>query len=199
MAYTKTAWTEATAVTAARLNNAEKQHEEAIAASEPKIAVKKTAFNVDFETAKENIKMNRAEASAGSLGTVANAGHIHPQDTSKADLDINGKVAAAQLASRVISQHTNYTLKKADEGCFFYCAPPAAMTITVPLASAVAFSYGAEFEFYRDSANYTITLAFPSGASYVLANGQHFIADDHTSIALKNLGENIWVLQGNLG
>lgn len=48
--------------------------------------VKKTAFNVDFETSVFNIKANGTQ-SLGVLSTVAKADHVHPTDTTRAPLD----------------------------------------------------------------------------------------------------------------
>lgn len=46
---------------------------------------KNTAFNKNFETSTTNIKMN-GSVSVGSSNNVARADHVHPSDTSKADV-----------------------------------------------------------------------------------------------------------------
>ena len=53
--------------------------------AEPAFA-KNTAFNKNFETSTDNIKMNGV-VSVGSLSTVAKADHVHPTDTTRASAD----------------------------------------------------------------------------------------------------------------
>lgn len=57
----------------------------AVAGKEPVIATKNTAFNQNFETTATNIKMNGTQA-VGTSNNVARADHVHPSDTTKANL-----------------------------------------------------------------------------------------------------------------
>lgn len=54
-----------------------------------------TAYNKSFELSSTNIKMN-GTASVGLLDTIARADHVHPSDTSKADL-VSGSIPDEQI------------------------------------------------------------------------------------------------------
>lgn len=73
---------------------------------------KNTAFNQNFETSTNNIKMN-GTVSVGSLNNVARADHIHPSDTSKQDvltagdnITITNNVISAEPGIKEINTQT---------------------------------------------------------------------------------------------
>lgn len=73
-----------------------------LALKEPSIT-KNTGFNLALETSTTNIKMNGA-VSVGSLSTIARADHIHPSDTTKANVaspTFTGVVTSPTFSSSV--------------------------------------------------------------------------------------------------
>ena len=116
----------------------------------------------------------------------------------KADLDANEKVEPAQSSSYIISVTTSKTLALTDAGTFQYCTNAANINITVPLNSAVAFPVGTEIEFYRNT-TFTITFVPISGVTFLSTEATYTIADRYTSVVIKKVATDTWVLQGNVG
>lgn len=117
----------------------------------------------------------------------------------KADLNVNEKVEPAQASSHIVSVTASKTLALTDAGTFQYCTNGANANITVPLNSSVAFPVGTEIEFYR---NTTFTVTFvpaTAGVTFLSTEATYTIADRYTSVVIKKVDTDTWVLQGNVG
>lgn len=77
-----------------------------LAGKEPTITTKNTAFNKNFETASNNIKMN-GTASAGSSDNVARSDHVHPSDTAK--LGTSGNASNVTVTFTAAAARANIT------------------------------------------------------------------------------------------
>lgn len=118
--------------------------------------------------------------------------------SSVASLDSNSKVTASQAAARIVDVSDNKTLALADAGTMQRFTSASNYTLTVPPNSAVAFPVGTEIEVTRYSTG-TVTIAAGSGVT-INKNGTALtIKNQYTSIYLKKIATDEWLLQGNLG
>ena len=137
--------------------------------------------------------MTRADAPT-TTGTAINKAFLDL----KADLDPNEKLEPAQASSHIVSVTGTKTLALTDAGTFQYCTNAAPAVITVPANGTVAFPVGTEIEFYRNTA-FTITFVPASTVSFLSTESTYTIADRYTSVVIKQVEANTWVLQGNVG
>lgn len=124
MSYVKTNWVNNTTdVDATYMNNIEEGIETLDIEKEPTIVEKKTAFNQNFETLESNIKMNGA-TSVGTSDNVAKADHVHPSDTTKANVsdlvtineNVTTNVNSINTINEQLADFENYETKLSDYG-----------------------------------------------------------------------------------
>lgn len=114
-----------------------------------------------------------------------------------ATLDSNSKVTPAQTSSRIVSLSASRTLALTDAGTMIYNSGSAALTLTIPVSTSVAFPIGTEIELLRMDTG-TLTVAADSGVALNSFNGKYAIAHQYGCAALKKIGADVWVLAGDL-
>ena len=115
-----------------------------------------------------------------------------------ATLDSNSKVTAEQASARIVSVAVSKTLSLSDAGTLQQVNSTSARTVTIPTNTSVAFPTGTEIEILRYGSG-AVTLAAASGVTITCSETARTIADRYTSVVLKKVGTNAWVLQGNVG
>ena len=115
-----------------------------------------------------------------------------------ATLDSNSKVTAEQASARIVSVTVSKTLRLSDAGTLQQVNSTSARTVTIPTNTSVAFPTGTEIEILRYGSG-AVTIAAASGVTITCSETARTIADRYTSVVLKKVGTNAWVLQGNVG
>lgn len=164
---------------------------------------RRTLTYTDDTTAIATVARNEGEITeAGDLFDADNMNDLEERIESgldgKADLDANSKVKAEQISSLPVTTSASKTLALADAGVGLYCDNAAAVTITIPTNASVAFPIGAEIEIYRAGAG-GVTIAAASGVTIQCSDIARTIADQYTSVFLKQWAVDVWALQGNVG
>lgn len=127
---------------------------------------------------------------AGTSADYSRADHVHPADTSKADLNSNSKVDADQASAYIISISSNTTLSSTHYGCCL--SVTGTRTITIPTGLEI----GIEIEIMNMGTG-TVTVAGATGVSLNgVSAGSVTIPAQYTSGVLKCMSSNSWVIQG---
>ena len=126
--------------------------------------------------------INTAKGAAGGIAT----------------LDSNTRVTAAQANAYVQQKTASATLALADAGRFTYVNSTSALTMTIPLNSAVAFPIGTEMEFCRYNTG-AVTFAAASGVTLLSVDSVKTIGNRYGCVALKKINTDVWLLSGDLG
>lgn len=140
------------------------------------------------------------EGSAGTNNSIARGNHVHPKDTSKADL-VGGKVKPDQASSDIFVIDDDMTLSLANAGKFGKCINTAAITITIPADEndeEVDFPVKTEIEICRYSVG-SVTIAGETGVTINSIEGKTDIADQNGCVCLKKIASDEWLLAGDLG
>lgn len=120
----------------------------------------------------------------------------------KADLSAQGTLGTGSvvLSRRTINaQAGNYTLAIGDEGAAIHMTSAAAVTLTVPANSTVAFPTGAEIEIVALGAG-TVTIVAAAGVTLNgVAAGAADIAAQWQGAVLRKYGTDTWLLIGAVG
>lgn len=141
------------------------------------------------------LKGNGATVSAAAAGT----DYVVPATLDDyATLDSNSKVTAEQASARIVSVTVSKTLSLSDAGTLQQVNSTSARTVTIPTNASVAFPTGTEIEILRYGSG-AVTLAAASGVTIYCSETARTIADRYTSVVLKKLSTNTWLLQGNVG
>lgn len=141
------------------------------------------------------LKGNGATVSVATAGT----DYVVPATLDDyATLDSNSKVTAEQASARIVSVTVSKTLSLSDAGTLQQVNSTSARTVTIPTNTSVAFPTGTEIEILRYGSG-AVTLAAASGVTITCSETARTIADQYTSVVLKKLSTNTWLLQGNVG
>lgn len=141
------------------------------------------------------LKGNGSTVSAATAGT----DYVVPATLDDyATLDSDSKVTAEQASARIVSVPVSKTLSLSDAGTLQQVNSTSARTVTIPTNTSVAFPTGTEIEILRYGSG-AVTIAAASGVTITCSETARTIADRYTSVVLKKVGANIWVLQGNVG
>ena len=141
------------------------------------------------------LKGNGATVSVATAGT----DYVVPATLDDyATLDSNSKVTAEQASARIVSVTVSKTLSLSDAGTLQQVNSTSARTVTIPTNTSVAFPTGTEIEILRYGSG-AVTLAAASGVTITCSETARTIADRYTSVVLKKLSTNTWLLQGNVG
>jgi hypothetical protein len=117
----------------------------------------------------------------------------------KVDLDSStAKILPTQKSSYVYDVTASFTLALTDAAkCIRVTSSSAAITVTVPNSSSVAFPVHAEIELVRYGSN-AVTIAAASGVNIRSLNSLVAISGLYGSVRLKLVAANTWLLTGNL-
>ena len=141
------------------------------------------------------MKGNGATVSTATAGT----DYVVPATLDDyATLDSNSKVTAEQASARIVSVTVSKTLSLSDAGTLQQVNSTSARTVTIPTNTSVAFPTGTEIEILRYGSG-AVTIAAASGVTITCSETARTIADRYTSVVLKKLSTNTWLLQGNVG
>lgn len=113
-----------------------------------------------------------------------------------ATLDGTSKVTADQTSAKYVFVSAHKTLALSDAGACLSVS--SAATITIPSHATVGFSNGTEIEILRYGTG-AVTIAAVSAVTILCSKPERTIADQYTSAILKKAGDDIWLLQGNVG
>ena len=141
------------------------------------------------------MKGNGATVSAAVAGT----DYVLPETLEDyATLDSNNKVTASQTSAERLAFASSKTVTLSDAGTLQQVNGTSAVTVTIPTNASVAFPIGTEIEILRNGTG-DVTIAAASGVTITCSETARTIADQYTSVVLKKLGTNSWLLQGNVG
>lgn len=141
------------------------------------------------------LKGNGATVSAATAGT----DYVVPDTLDDyATLDSNSKVTAEQASARIVSVTVSKTLRLSDAGTLQQVNSTSAKTVTIPNNTTASFPTGTEIEILRYGSG-EVTIAAASGVTITCSETARTIADRYTSVVLKKLSTNTWLLQGNVG
>lgn len=141
------------------------------------------------------LKGNGATVSAAVAGT----DYVVPATLDDyATLDSNNKVTASQTSAERLSFASSKTVTLSDAGTLQQVNGTSAVTVTIPTNASVAFPIGTEIEILRNGTG-DVTIAAASGVTITCSETARTIADQYTSVVLKKLGTDSWLLQGNVG
>jgi hypothetical protein len=98
-------------------------------------------------------------------------------------------------ALNAVSVSTTLALTDAED--VLNCTNAAAITITIPTNATVAFPVGTEIAVIRQGAG-TIAIAPAGGVTLSSDGGKRSIKNQYTSVALKKIATDTWVLVGSL-
>ena len=125
--------------------------------------------------------------------TDTDLGHVKSDGVTTV-VDANGKIS---MQTGIVSVSDNKTLALTDAFKVLNCTNSTAITITIPLNSAVAFSVGAEIAIIRSGAG-TVTFAVTDGVTLSSSGSKKSIKAQHESVALKKTATDAWTLVGSL-
>lgn len=134
------------------------------------------------------------EASQGTRTGFSRGDHVHPKDTSKADLS-GGKVLPDQLSRSRVNVTASRALALTDDGKALYVSSSSAVTVTVPANSSVQLPVGSEIFLYRDGSG-TVTVAAASGVTLRCSDPSDSLKRYDTA-RLKKWEANVWSLELN--
>lgn len=134
------------------------------------------------------------EASQGTRTGFSRGDHVHPKDTSKADLS-GGKVLPNQLSRSRVNVTASRVLALTDDGKALYVSSSSAVTVTVPANSSVQLPVGSEIFLYRDGSG-TVTVAAASGVTLRCSDPLDSLKRYDTA-RLKKWEANVWSLELN--
>ena len=141
------------------------------------------------------LKGNGATVSAAVAGT----DYVLPETLEDyATLDSNNKVTASQTSAERLAFASSKTVTLSDAGTLQQVNGTSAVTVTIPTNASVAFPIGTEIEILRNGTG-DVTIAAASGVTITCSETARTIADQYTSVVLKKLGADSWLLQGNVG
>lgn len=113
----------------------------------------------------------------------------------------DGKIKPERLSSKIISVTDSKTLALTDKGTEQSCNKASAMTITVPLNSAVAFPIETEIEIYQKGAG-VVTVDKTAGVTFEIknkVNPTNAVMDAQFGyIGIKKTGTDIWSVRGDI-
>lgn len=115
-----------------------------------------------------------------------------------ATLDSSGKVTAEQTSASIVNLASGEYLRLMYAGKCILITSASGQKVTIPVSGRVAFSIGTEIEILRNGTG-TVTIEEESGVTILCSSDARTIADQYTSVCLKKIGTDTWVLQGNLG
>lgn len=141
------------------------------------------------------LKGNGSTVSAATAGT----DYVVPDTLDDyATLDSDSKVTAEQASARIVSVTVSKTLSLSDAGTLQQVNSTSAKTVTIPNNTTASFPTGTEIEILRYGSG-AVTIAAASGVTITCSETARTIADRYTSVVLKKLSTNTWLLQGNVG
>lgn len=103
----------------------------------------------------------------------------------------------ADKSPAVLAISASKTLALSDVGVMQFCQNSSAITITIPLNSAVAFPIYTEIPIFRYGAG-TVTIAATSGVVLASSGNKKSIKNQYESACLKKINTDVWVLVGSL-
>lgn len=111
----------------------------------------------------------------------------------KADL-VDGKVAPQQASLAFTSVSASRTLAPGDAGKILRFVNSSAVTVTIPMNSAVEFPIGTEIMLFREGAG-EVNIAAAAGVT-LLSAGNNRIPYTYARVLLKKWAANVWSLEG---
>ena len=127
--------------------------------------------------------------------------HVHDDryyTESEIDSLLDGKYEYAPVEEVTASR----ALALTDKGKLLNCT--AAVTLTVPDNDSVALPVGAELEIFRGSGG-AVSIAAAEGVAFAIAGGSattadsQSIAEQYSSVVIKQISADVWSIQGALG
>ena len=121
---------------------------------------------------------------------------LNPGDIGAARL-VGGVLDAEQSAVIVQEQTASYTATPADNGKDIWLNSGSAVTLTLPPQASAAFP-AKTFFFVTQMGSGAVTLAAGSGVTLRSAGGRLKLAEQYTTVLLRKLSDNVWLVTGNL-
>jgi len=151
-----------------------------------------------------NFAYRNTHASLGARGIVL--GYLTPHSVHRFDTGSVATVAGAAFTptlvpiatgSPVVMINANTTLSLSHAGCFLWCKQNN-VTITIPADATTNIPIDTEIEICRGDTT-TVTIAAASGVTIDCADAARTIRTRFKTAAIKKVGANEWLLQGDLG
>ena len=143
----------------------------------------------------------------GGSDPVTPIAHANRHASGGADALVPGDIGAARLVGGVLdaeqsavlvnSQAANYTAAAADNGKDIWINSASAATLIVPLQASGGFS-AKTFFFVTRMGTGALTLAVEAGVTLRSAGGRLKLAEQYTTVLLRKLADNDWLVTGNL-
>lgn len=108
------------------------------------------------------------------------------------------KIKPESTSADIIEVIADKTFALSDAGALQKVNSASARVVTIPLNAAVAFPIGTEIEIMRYGAG-SATIAITATGTLLAAQAERTIKNQYTSIIVKKMGTDTWVIQGNLG
>lgn len=148
-----------------------------------------------------------AQHEQGGSDPVTPIAHAARHATGGADALMPGDIGAARLVGGVLDaeqsavifqqQTTNYTVTAADNGKDIWLYSSSPLTLTIPLQANAGFP-AKMFFFVSRMGGGAVTLAPESGVNLCTAGGRLKLAETYTTVLLRKLWDNNWLVTGNL-
>lgn len=142
----------------------------------------------------ENAPLMDGEASAGDSAAFAREDHVHPRDSTKADI-AGGKVLPTQLSKARVNVTASRALDMGDDGKVLYVSSGSNLTVTIPANSTVQLPVGSEIILYRAGTG-TVTVAAASGVTLHCSDELSGLGQ-HDTAKLKKWEANVWTCELN--
>lgn len=126
-----------------------------------------------------------------------NTNHVEGTNYCGIDPNNGGKINPVRATAVVAYHDSSFTLTAADAGRFIYMNNSSAATITIPTRDASGISAATEIEIMRYSG--AVTIAAASGVIIQCKDTARTIANPWSSVCIKHLYGDTWLLQGNVG
>ena len=140
----------------------------------------------------ENNPLMDGEATAGESAAFAREDHVHPKDSTKADI-VGGRVVPSQLTKARVNVTASRALELTDEGKALYISSGSAVTVTIPANSTVQLPIGSEIILYRAGTG-TVIVDAASGVTLHCSGDLNGLGQYDTA-KLKKWEANVWTYE----
>lgn len=157
------------------------------------VTLDKLAEHVLPEPATE-LPLAPGTADVGESDKLAREDHVHPQDSTKADLS-GGKVLPTQLSKSRVNVTASRALELTDDGKILFITGTSEIVVTIPLNSTVQLPVGCEIVIYRDGEG-AVSIAGVDGVNVTCSTDLDSLKRYET-VQLKKWGANDWNVEFN--